>query len=73
MIKMMRSEYFDKVELIDSRDTLYDGEKAYSFSLSPTCSISRMRSCEPESPESGTVRFRHQSRDSELRKDVVWI
>ena len=34
MIKMMRSEYFDKVELIDSRDTLYSGEKAYMFSLS---------------------------------------
>ena len=34
MIKMMRSEYFDKVELIDSRDTLYAGEKAYMFSLS---------------------------------------
>ncbi len=34
MIKMMRSEYFDKVELIDSRDTLYGGEKAYMFSLS---------------------------------------
>jgi Tfp pilus assembly protein PilN len=34
MIKMMRSEYFDKVELIDSRDTLFAGEKAYTFQLS---------------------------------------
>jgi Tfp pilus assembly protein PilN len=33
MIKMMRSDYFDKVELIDSKDTLYAGEKAYEFHL----------------------------------------
>ena len=33
MIKMMRSDYFDKVELIDSRDTLYAGEKAYQFHM----------------------------------------
>jgi len=33
MIRMMRSEYFDKVELIDSRDTTYAGEKAYLFQL----------------------------------------
>jgi len=33
MIKMMRSDYFDKVELVDSRDTLYAGEKAYQFQL----------------------------------------
>jgi len=33
MIRMMRSEYFDKVELIDSKDTTYAGEKAYLFQL----------------------------------------
>lgn len=33
MIKLMRSDYFDKVELVDSRDTLYAGEKAYQFQL----------------------------------------
>lgn len=33
MIKLMRSDYFDKVELVDSRDTLYAGEKAYQFHL----------------------------------------
>jgi Tfp pilus assembly protein PilN len=33
MIRMMRSEYFDKVELIDSRDTTYAGQKAYLFQL----------------------------------------
>jgi hypothetical protein len=33
MIKLMRSDYFDKVELIDSRDTVYAGEKAYMFQL----------------------------------------
>jgi Tfp pilus assembly protein PilN len=33
MIKLMRSDYFDKVELVDSRDTLYAGEKAYMFQL----------------------------------------
>lgn len=33
MIKMMRSDYFDKVELIDSRDTTYAEEKAYMFQL----------------------------------------
>lgn len=33
MIRMMRSDYFDQVELIESRDTLYAGEKAYRFQL----------------------------------------
>jgi Tfp pilus assembly protein PilN len=33
MIRMMRSDYFDNVELIESRDTLYAGEKAYKFEL----------------------------------------
>jgi len=33
MIRMMRSDYFDEVELIDSKDTLYAGEKAYLFEL----------------------------------------
>jgi Tfp pilus assembly protein PilN len=33
MIRMMRSDYFDQVELIDSKDTLYAGEKAYVFEL----------------------------------------
>ena len=33
MIRMMRSNYFDQVELIDSKDTLYAGEKAYVFEL----------------------------------------
>lgn len=33
MIKLMRSDYFDKVELVDSRDTVYAGEKAYQFNL----------------------------------------
>ncbi|MCX6834486.1 MAG: PilN domain-containing protein [candidate division Zixibacteria bacterium] len=33
MIKLMRSDYFDEVELIDSRDTVYAGEKAYMFQL----------------------------------------
>ena len=33
MIKMMRSDYFDNVELIESKDTLYAGEKAYKFEL----------------------------------------
>ena len=34
MIKMMRSDYFDNVELIESKDTVYAGEKAYKFELS---------------------------------------
>ncbi len=33
MIRMMRSDYFDQVELINSQDTLYAGEKAYLFQL----------------------------------------
>lgn len=33
MIKMMRSDYFDKVELVDSKDTTYAEEKAYMFQL----------------------------------------
>jgi Tfp pilus assembly protein PilN len=33
MIRMMRSDYFDQVELVESRDTLYAGEKAYKFLL----------------------------------------
>ena len=33
MIRMMRSDYFDEVELVDSKDTLYAGEKAYLFEL----------------------------------------
>ena len=33
MIRMMRSDYFDHVELIESKDTLYAGEKAYIFEL----------------------------------------
>ena len=33
MIRMMRSDYFDEVELVDSKDTLYAGEKAYIFEL----------------------------------------
>lgn len=33
MIRMMRSDYFDEVELINSQDTLYAGEKAYKFEL----------------------------------------
>jgi Tfp pilus assembly protein PilN len=33
MIKMMRSDYFDKVELVDSKDTTYADEKAYLFQL----------------------------------------
>jgi len=33
MIRMMRSDYFDQVELINSQDTLYAGEKAYLFEL----------------------------------------
>ncbi len=34
MIKMMRSDYFDDVELVDSRDTLFVEQKAYAFQLS---------------------------------------
>ncbi len=34
MIRMMRSDYFDQVELVDSRDTLFSDEKAYTFQLS---------------------------------------
>ncbi|MEW5795648.1 MAG: PilN domain-containing protein [Candidatus Zixiibacteriota bacterium] len=33
MIKMMRSDFFDKVELVDSKDTTYADEKAYLFQL----------------------------------------
>ena len=33
MIRMMRSDYFDGVELVESKDTLYAGEKAYQFEL----------------------------------------
>lgn len=33
MIRMMRSDYFDEVELINSQDILYAGEKAYKFEL----------------------------------------
>ena len=33
MIRMMRSDYFEQVELINSQDTLYAGEKAYLFEL----------------------------------------
>jgi Tfp pilus assembly protein PilN len=34
MIRMMRSDYFDDVELLDTRDTIFtDNEKAYNFSL----------------------------------------
>ncbi|MCP4685842.1 MAG: hypothetical protein GY867_10410 [bacterium] len=31
MIKMMRSDYFDEVELVDSRDTTFVDNKAYTF------------------------------------------
>jgi len=31
MIKMMRSDYFDEVELVDSRDTAFVDNKAYTF------------------------------------------
>jgi Tfp pilus assembly protein PilN len=34
MIRMMRSDYFDNVELVDSYDTLYNDTKAYKFELS---------------------------------------
>jgi Tfp pilus assembly protein PilN len=33
MIKMMRSDYFDEVELVNSEDKLFEGEKAYLFEL----------------------------------------
>lgn len=34
MIRMMRSDYFTDVELVDSYDTLYNETKAYKFQLS---------------------------------------
>ena len=34
MIRMMRSDYFDDVELVNSYDTLYNDAKAYKFELS---------------------------------------
>jgi len=33
MIKMMRSDYFDEVELVDSRDTTFVDNKAYTFKV----------------------------------------
>lgn len=34
MIKMMRSDYFDEVELVNTEDKVFQGEKAYEFELS---------------------------------------
>lgn len=34
MIKMMRSDYFDEVELVSTEDKFFEGEKAYEFELS---------------------------------------
>jgi len=34
MIRMMRSDYFEDVELVDSYDTVYNETKAYKFQLS---------------------------------------
>jgi Tfp pilus assembly protein PilN len=37
MIRMMRSDYFDNVELVDTRDTVFaENEKAYNFQLKAT-------------------------------------
>lgn len=66
MIRMMRSDYFDKVELVESYDTLYNDAKAYSFQLSANVhylSEEELRTLVGEAEEADSTEAGHASLD----------
>lgn len=65
MIRMMRSDYFDNVELIDTRDTLFvDAEKAYNFMLTANVhylSDEQLRQLVAQAGDAGVGKPSHKS------------
>jgi Tfp pilus assembly protein PilN len=65
MIRMMRSDFFDDVELLDTRDTIFtDSEKAYNFQLTATVhylSDEQLRNLVAQSGDSGVAEPSQQS------------
>jgi Tfp pilus assembly protein PilN len=65
MIRMMRSDYFDDVELVDTRDTVFtDNEKAYNFNLTANVyylSDEQLRNLVAQGGDSGVAEPSQQS------------
>jgi Tfp pilus assembly protein PilN len=66
MIRMMRSDYFDDVELVNSYDTLYNEAKAYKFELSASVhylSEEELRNMVAQAAEQSEAKSSHASLD----------
>jgi Tfp pilus assembly protein PilN len=65
MIRMMRSDYFDNVELVDTRDTVFvEDEKAYNFMLTANVhylSDEELRQLVAEAGDAGVGKPSHKS------------